>query len=412
MNIEDPLTGKRILLIISGGIAAYKSLDLIRRLRGGHNTEIRSILTDGGQKFITPMAVAAISENEVFTELWSLKNETEMGHIRLSRENDLILVAPASANLMAKMAAGLADDLASTCLLASDKPVMIAPAMNPAMWAHPATQANCATLRSRGVGVIGPASGDTACGESGWGRMCEPEDIVASLTGFLAFPDAPLRGRTALVTSGPTHEQIDPVRFLGNRSSGRQGHAIAQALAQAGAHTVLVTGPTSLPDPQDVETRHVESAAEMLEASETALPRDIAVCAAAVADWRVESLSATKLKKSHFTKPPTFTLTENPDILAQISQNRPQRPSLVIGFAAETPENMELKDIAADKLVRKGCDWILANDIGTGAVFGGSSNRVMLVRGNGPVDEWPEMAKDGVARRLVNEIAGHFRESA
>ncbi len=396
------LTDRRVLLIIAGGIAAYKSLDLIRRLRE-QGAAVRCILTQGAQHFVTPLAAASLSEDHAYTELFSLKDEAEMGHIRLSREADLIVVAPATADLMAKMAHGLADDLASTALLATDKPVLIAPAMNPMMWAHAATKRNLATLRDDGIHVIGPTGGDMACGEVGTGRMAEPLEIVDAVAGLLTAKGAPLAGKHALVTSGPTYEAIDPVRFIGNRSSGKQGHAIAKALADAGARVTLVTGPVALPDPQGVAVVHIESARDMRDAALEALPADVAVCAAAVADWRPVSLAEQKMKKTAEGEPPRLELTENPDILRTLAQEASPRPTLVIGFAAET-EN--LIEHAKAKLGRKGCDWILANDVGSGTTtFGGDANTVHLLKGDGSVDAWPSGSKADIAKRLVDHIA-------
>jgi phosphopantothenoylcysteine decarboxylase/phosphopantothenate--cysteine ligase len=393
--------GKQILLIISGGIAAYKSLELIRRLRE-RGAGVRCILTAGGAQFVTPLAVAALSEDRVYQDLFSLTDEAAMGHIRLSREAHLVVVAPATADLMAKMAIGLAGDLASTTLLATDKPVLIAPAMNTQMWQHPATQANLAVLRERGVRVVGPGTGDLACGETGAGRMAEPAEILAAIEGY--FGGGRLAGIRALVTSGPTHEPIDPVRYLANRSSGRQGHAIAAALAAEGAEVVLVSGPTALPDPVGAVVIRVETAAEMAEACEGALPVDVAVCAAAVGDWRMAEQTGTKLKKSS-DGPPTLRLAENPDILASLSRHAHHRPRLVIGFAAETET---VVDHARDKLERKGCDWILANDVAPASgTFGGAHNTVHLISETG-VESWPRLTKDEVARRLVGRIAGVF----
>lgn len=396
------LHGKRILLIVSGGIAAYKSLELIRRLRE-RGAAVRCVLTRGGAQFVTPLSLAALSEDKVYTDLFSLTDEAEMGHIQLSRDADLLLVVPASADILAKMAQGLADDLATTALLATDKDVMVAPAMNVRMWTHAATQANLATLRERGVHFVGPAEGDMACGEFGPGRMAEPNEIADAVSDF--FEDsAPLSGRRALVTSGPTHEPIDPVRYIANRSSGRQGHAIAAALARRGAKTTLVSGPTSLPDPAGVETVHVESARDMLAACERALPADIAVCAAAVADWRVATQAAEKLKKTG-SRVPTLEMAENPDILATLSAAANTRPSLVIGFAAET-ENVVTH--AQAKREKKGCDWILANDVSpeTGT-FGGADNTIHLVSADG-VEDWPRMSKTDVADRLAERIFQHL----
>jgi phosphopantothenoylcysteine decarboxylase / phosphopantothenate---cysteine ligase len=405
------LTGKHILLIISGGIAAYKSLDLIRRLKE-RGAGVRCVLTAGGAQFVTPLSVAALSEDAVFQDLFSLKDESEMGHIRLSREADLLVVAPASADLMAKMAAGLADDLASTILLATDKPVLIAPAMNTRMWEHPATQRNLRTLLGDGLRAVGPGQGDLACGEVGAGRMSEPLEIVAAIQNILVgdadtapLDTAPLRGRKAIVTSGPTYEAIDPVRFLANRSSGKQGHAIAAALARLGAEVVLVAGPNNQPDPTGVTVRGIESAAQMLAACETALPADIAVCAAAVADWRVAGEAEQKMKKDGSGLPPALALVENPDILATLSQLNGGRPGLVVGFAAETEK---VVDHAKGKRKRKGCDWIVANDVGAGtAVMGGDENTVYLITAQG-VEDWPTMSKDAVADALAKRIADHF----
>jgi phosphopantothenoylcysteine decarboxylase/phosphopantothenate--cysteine ligase len=396
------LDDRRILLIISGGIAAYKSLDLIRRLRE-RGAAVRAVMTAAAQHFVTPLSVAALCEDKVYTDLWSLTDESEMGHIRLSREADLLVVAPASADLIARMAAGLADDLATTVLLASDKPVLIAPTMNLMMWGHPATQANLATLAARGVVRIGPGSGDLACGEVGSGRIAEPLEIVAAIEGMLKG-EARLVGRRALVTSGPTREPIDPVRYLSNHSSGKQGHAIAAALAGLGADTVLVSGPTQEPTPFGVRLVAVETAAEMLAACEAALPVDVAVMAAAVADWRVESVAGHKLKKDG-GGPPLLRLAENPDILASISRRANDRPALVIGFAAETDE---IVANARAKRARKRCDWILANDVSPGTgTFGGDENTIHLVDADG-VEDWPVMTKREVAARLAARIADHL----
>ena len=400
------LQGRHILLIISGGIAAYKSLELIRRLRD-QGVAVRCVMTEAARQFVTPLSVASLSEDKVYGDLWSLTDESEMGHIRLSREADLLLVAPATADLIARMAAGIANDLASTTLLASDKPVIIAPAMNAMMWAHPATQTNLATLASRGIGRIGPAAGDLACGEIGFGRMSEPAEIVAEVIRFLA-KDQRLSGRRALVTSGPTREPIDPVRYISNHSSGKQGHAIAAALAALGAETVLVSGPTNEATPPGVKLVPVETAAEMLAASEAALPLDVAVMAAAVSDWRVASASAQKLKKNG-KGPPSLRLVENPDILAAIAGRSNDRPRLVIGFAAET-ENIVAN--ARSKRQRKGCDWILANDVSPGTgTFGGDRNTVHLVDGN-TVEDWPAMTKHEVAERLAERIAAALSPDA
>jgi phosphopantothenoylcysteine decarboxylase/phosphopantothenate--cysteine ligase len=396
------LDGKRILLIITGGIAAYKSLDLIRRLREG-GASVRCILTEAGCQFVTPLSVAALSESKVYTELFSLTDEAEVGHIRLAREADLVVVAPATANTIAKMAAGIADDLASTALLATDRQILLAPAMNVVMWQHPATQHNLSTLLARGVQTVGPADGDLACGEVGAGRMSEPAEILAAIDAFFSTK-RPLEGLRAVVTSGPTLEPIDPVRFLGNRSSGRQGHAIAAALAAAGAETVLVSGPTALADPVGVEVRRVETALEMLEACRQVLPTDLAVCVAAVADWRPAEAGRHKIKKAG-AEVPTIRLVENPDIVATLAAATEGRPTLVVGFAAET------EDVVANataKRERKGCDWIVANDVSPeSGTFGGDRNTIHLVRADG-VEEWPTMDKTEVAERLVARIADHF----
>ncbi|MBV9968303.1 MAG: bifunctional phosphopantothenoylcysteine decarboxylase/phosphopantothenate--cysteine ligase CoaBC [Alphaproteobacteria bacterium] len=400
------LHGRRILLIISGGIAAYKSLELIRRLRD-QGAAVRCVMTAAAREFITPLSVSSLSEDKVYGDLWSLTDESEMGHIRLSREADLLVVAPATADLIARMAAGIADDLASTTLLASDKPVLIAPAMNAMMWAHPATQANLATLAARGVGRIGPAAGDLACGEVGFGRMSEPAEIVAEVARLLT-KDQRLNGCRALVTSGPTREPIDPVRYISNHSSGKQGHAIAAALAALGAETVLVSGPSVEPTPPGVKLVPIETAAEMLAASEAALPVDVAVMAAAVSDWRVATASEQKLKKNG-KGPPQLHLVENPDILATIAGRSNDRPQLVIGFAAET-ENVVAN--ARAKRKRKGCDWILANDVSLGTeTFGGERNTVHLVDSE-TVEDWPAMTKRDVAERLAQRIAAALAPDA
>jgi phosphopantothenoylcysteine decarboxylase/phosphopantothenate--cysteine ligase len=398
MEASAMLHGKRILLIVSGGIAAYKSLELIRRLRE-RGASVRCVLTRGGAQFVTPLSLSALSEDKVYTDIFSLTDEAEMGHIQLSRDADLLLVVPASADIMAKMAQGLADDLATTALLATDKDVMVAPSMNVRMWTHAATQANLATLRERGVRFVGPTEGDMACGEFGPGRMAEPNEIADAVSDF--FEDsAPLSGRRALVTSGPTHEAIDPVRYIANRSSGRQGHAIAAALARRGAATTLISGPTNLPDPAGVNIIHVESARDMLAACEQALPADVAVCAAAVADWRVAREATEKMKKSG-TGVPTLEMTENPDILATLAAAANTRPQLVVGFAAETENVVEF---AQAKRARKGCDWILANDVSPeSGTFGGADNTIHLVSADG-VEDWPRMSKTDVADRLADRI--------
>ncbi|MEQ8806463.1 MAG: bifunctional phosphopantothenoylcysteine decarboxylase/phosphopantothenate--cysteine ligase CoaBC [Rhodospirillales bacterium] len=400
------LSGKRILLIVTGGIAAYKTPDLVRRLRE-RGASVRCVLTAGGAQFVTPLALGAVTGDTVYQDLFDLTDEREMGHIQLSRDADVLLVAPATADVLAKMAHGLASDLATTALLATDKPVIVAPAMNVRMWQHAATQANLDTLKSRGVTVIGPDEGDMACGEFGPGRMSEPMDIVQALVDFF-HGGRPLAGKHALVTSGPTHEPIDPVRYIANRSSGKQGHAIAAALAALGARVTLVTGPVALKDPVGVATVHVETARDMLAACAEALPADIAVCAAAVADWRTADQAAEKMKKDGKSLP-ALALAENPDILATLSAPGKNRPALVVGFAAET-ENVV--GHAQAKLARKGCDWICANDVSpeTGT-FGGDMNRVHLVTGAG-VEDWPALSKTQVGEKLARRIADHVAAAA
>jgi len=392
------LASKRILLVISGGIAAFKSLDLIRRLRerGAH---VIPVLTRAGEEFVTPLSVSALAGHKVFRDLFDLTDEAEMGHIELSRSADLIVVAPATANLMAKMAGGMADDLATTLLLATDTPVLIAPAMNVRMWQHPATQRNIDMLRADGIGFVGPDDGDMACGEYGPGRMAEPLEIVAAID--RALSDGPLKGKRVIVTSGPTHEPIDPVRYIANRSSGAQGTAIARALASLGAEVVFVTGPAGVPPPEGVVVVPIETATQMMQAVQSALPADAAVFAAAVADWRVASASASKLKKTKGGLP-VLEFEENPDILATISQMDTGRPGLVIGFAAETDDVIAN---ATAKHARKGCDWIVANDVShaTG-IMGGPENHVTLVTKDG-AEAWPRMAKGDVAARLAERIA-------
>ncbi|MDF1749636.1 MAG: bifunctional phosphopantothenoylcysteine decarboxylase/phosphopantothenate--cysteine ligase CoaBC [Alphaproteobacteria bacterium] len=402
----------RIVLIISGGIAAYKSLELIRRLKE-KGIAVRCVLTKGGAQFVTPLSLAALSEEKVYQDLFSLTDEQEMGHIQLSRQADLIIVAPASADILAKMTAGLADDLATTVLLATDKPVMVAPAMNVRMWDHPATQANLAILKDRGVSVIGPNEGPMACGEFGLGRLSEPAEIVSAIQAALSDSSAPsekpLNGRKVLVTSGPTHEPIDPVRYIANRSSGKQGHAIAVALAAQGASVTFVSGPTNLPDPTGVTTVRVETAQDMLTACQAAQPVDVAIFAAAVADWRIASQSDLKLKKQDGAECPTLTLTENPDILKTIAAPSPDRPALVIGFAAETGSVIE-KAIA--KRARKGCDWILANDVSLGTgTFGGDNNTIHFITQTG-AEDWPAQSKAAVAATLADRIVVYFKADA
>ena len=404
------MTGKRILLIIGGGIAAYKCLDLIRRLRErGHC--VRAIMTASAQQFITPLAVGAISGDRVFTDLFDRADEHDVGHIRLSREADLVAVAPATADLMAKMASGLADDLASAVLLATDKLVLVAPAMNPRMWLNPATKRNVATLQADGIHFVGPNVGEMAeQGEAGPGRMAEPMEIVAAIEALLRKADAdrPLAGRHVVVTSGPTHEPIDPVRYIANRSSGKQGHAIAQAAAELGARVTLVSGPVTLPDPPGAHVVHVETAQQMLEAVRAALPADVGIFAAAVADWRVANAAQQKIKKDKSSATPTLKFVENPDILKTISERGPMRPALVIGFAAETENVVEL---ATKKRQAKGCDWIVANDVSAeGGAMGGDRNTVHLITAQG-TESWPPMEKIEVARRLLQRAAEHLKRS-
>ena len=391
---------KRVLLIVSGGIAAFKALELIRLLRkAGFSTVC--VTTENATQFVTPLSLQALSENKVYGALFSLTDESEMGHIQLSRSADLLVVVPATANILAKMAAGIADDLASTVLLATDKPVLVAPAMNVRMWLHPATQANMKTLVSRGVHVVGPDEGAMACNEFGPGRMSEPPAILAAIEALLK-PSGVLSGKHVLVTSGPTHEPIDPVRYIANRSSGRQGHAIAAALAALGARVTLVSGPVTMPDPPGVTVVRVETARAMLDACQAALPADAAVFAAAVADWRVANASDGKIKKQPGAAPPALELVPNPDILATIAAPGPRRPKVVVGFAAETED---LLVNAQSKLIRKNADFIVANDVSpeTG-IMGGIENAVHLIAASG-VEEWPRLAKDEVAQRLAARIA-------
>jgi phosphopantothenoylcysteine decarboxylase/phosphopantothenate--cysteine ligase len=394
------LKDKRILLVIGGGIAAYKSLDLIRRLKE-RGAAVRCILTRAAQEFITPLAVGALTGERAFTDLFDVQGEFDVGHIRLARETDLVVVAPATADLMAKMAGGHADDLASTVLLATDKQILIAPAMNPRMWDHPATRRNLAQLTADGVAVVGPNEGEMAeRGESGIGRMAEPLEIAAAVENQLGDSAAkPLAGKRVVITAGPTHEPIDPVRYLANRSSGKQGHAIARAAAAAGAEVILVSGPVNLPDPPGVKTVRVTTARDMLAAVEKSLPADVAIFAAAVADWRTEE-TKQKIKKGDGS--PKLSLVENPDILATVAARKSKRPKLVVGFAAETNN---VVTYAKDKRVRKGSDWIVANDVSleTG-IMGGDHNKVHLVTADG-VESWPDQSKDEVARALVARIA-------
>ncbi len=388
---------KRILLIVGGGIAAYKACELVRLIRkAGHS--VTCVVTAGGQHFVTPMTLAALSENQVYTTLWDLKDEAEMGHIQLSRAADLVVVAPATADLMAKMAAGIADDLATTLLLATDKPVLAAPAMNVRMWQHAATQRNVATLRADGVAVLEPDEGPMACGEFGAGRLPEPDAILRAIEDALAPSSGRLAGKHILVTAGPTHEPIDPVRYIANRSSGKQGFAIAGALAALGARVTLVAGPVALPTPAGVERVDVETARDMAAAVDAALPADAAVMVAAVADWRAGDVGEQKIKKGDAAAP-ALELVENPDILAGLARGA-KRPRLVIGFAAETERVVEH---AVAKRTRKGADWIVANDV-SGDVMGGDANLVHLVTASG-VESWERLAKADVARRLAERIA-------
>jgi phosphopantothenoylcysteine decarboxylase/phosphopantothenate--cysteine ligase len=402
--------GKRILLIVGGGIAAYKSVELVRRLKE-RGASLRAILTKGGAEFVTPLSLSVLTEEKAFIDLFDLKDEAEIGHIRLSREADLVVVAPATADLLAKMAHGLADDLATAVLLATDKQVLAAPAMNVRMWEHPATRRNMATLRADGIAFVGPEEGEMACGEYGLGRMAEPEAILAAIERFFGEKPAatplrargtPLHGRKVLITSGPTQEPIDPVRYIANRSSGKQGHALARAAAALGAEVTLVSGPVTLPDPEGVKVVKVDTAHEMLAATLAALPADIAICAAAVADWRAADEAPQKLKKLPDGSGAALNLAANPDILATVAQPGANRPRLVIGFAAET-EN--LIENAKGKRVRKGADWIVANDVwpGTGAM-GGDRTQVHLITAAG-VEDWPPMSKDEMAARLLARAA-------
>ncbi len=395
---------RRILLIIGGGIAAYKSLDLIRRLQDS-GARVRCILTAAAQHFVTPLAAGALAGERAFTDLFDAQSEFDVGHIRLARDTDLVVVAPATADLLAKMAGGHVDDLAGAVLLATDRPILLAPAMNPRMWAAKATQRNLVQLVADGVRVVGPNSGEMAeRGEAGLGRMAEPREIAAAAAAMLRVA-GPLSGARVLVTSGPTHEPIDPVRFIANRSSGKQGHAIAAAAAAAGADVVLIAGPADLPEPPGIAVVKVETANEMLAAVERALPADVAVFAAAVADWRVERVSRGKIKKQH-GEPRALALVENPDILATVAHLKNHRPRLVIGFAAETD------DVVANaraKLAKKGCDWILANDVSpeTG-IMGGDSNTIHLITATS-VESWPRQSKDDVARQLIERVAAALR---
>ncbi len=416
----DTVTHNRIVLIIGGGIAAYKCLDLIRRLKE-QGVAVRAVLTRAAEQFVTPLSVGALSNEPVFTNLFDLNVEREIGHIRLSREADLVVVAPATGDLLAKMAGGHADDLASTVLMATDKPVLVAPAMNPRMWMHPATQRNVKQLRADGISVIDPAVGEMAeRGEAGPGRLPEVPELMAAILKALGLKGRelaasnvnapaehlPLVGRHVLVTSGPTHEPIDPVRYIANRSSGKQGHAIAAAAARAGARVTLISGPVIIPDPAGVTVRHVETAAQMLAAAKDALPADVGIFTAAVADWRVATAETRKIKKQPGTKAPKLTLAENPDILKTLAAKGRERPELVVGFAAETDN---VTDYAARKLKSKNADWIVANDVSPETrIMGGDRNRVHLVTAHG-VDDWPEMSKEDVAATLIERICQHLR---
>ncbi len=398
---------RRVLLIVGGGIGAYKALELTRLLRKA-GIEVQPILTRAGAQFVTPLSLSALAEAEVRTDLFALADEAKMGHIELSRSADLVVVAPATADLMAKAVHGLADDLASTALLATDKPVLMAPAMNVRMWRHPATQRNVATLIADGVTLVGPDEGAMACGETGPGRLAEPPAILAAILAALgAAKPGPLTGRHVLVTAGPTAEPIDPVRVLTNRSSGKQGYAIAGALADLGARVTLVSGPTALPSPVGVTRINVETALDMLAACQKALPADAAICVAAVSDWRPDQVFGVKMKKGR-GGPPALTLIENPDILASLSAKGPRRPTLVVGFAAET-EDLEAN--AKAKLARKGCDWIVGNDVSADNIMGGDENEILLVKAGG-VERWAKMAKSDVAQRLADRVAQTLSEAA
>ena len=393
------LAEKRVLLIIGGGIAAYKTLSLLRLLRKA-GAAVTPVLTRAGAEFVTPLSVAALAGEKVYSALFDLTDEAEMGHIQLSRVADLVVVAPATADLLAKMAQGRADDLASTLLLATDTPVLVAPAMNVRMWDHAATKRNVAQLKADGIGFVGPNEGEMACGEYGFGRMAEPEQIFFAISA--ALTDGPLTGKHVIVTSGPTHEPIDPVRYIANRSSGAQGTAIAVALRDLGARVTFVTGPATVPPPDRVTVVRVETAVQMRAAVQSALPAAAAVMAAAVADWRVVNAAGAKIKKDGAGKLPVLEFAENPDILAQVAQLTSGRPKLVVGFAAETNE---IEIYAAAKRLRKGCDWIVANDVSPGTgIMGGTENAVTVITDMG-VENWPRMGKDAVARKLAQRIA-------
>lgn len=408
INHENyPGAGKSVLLVISGGIAAYKSLDVIRRLRE-RGVNVRCVMTDAATQFVTPMAVGAIAGGQVFSDLWDRTSEQDIGHIRLSREADLVIVAPATADLMAKMAHGLADNLASAVLLANSKPVLIAPAMNPQMWENPATRRNAALLAADGISFVGPAHGEMAeSGEAGRGRMVEPMEIVAAAAILLDTRPKPLAGIRAVVTSGPTHEPIDPVRYIANRSSGKQGHAIAYALGQAGADVTLVSGPVNLPDPVGVRTVHVETAHDMASAVGEVLPCDLAVMVAAVADWRSASTASEKMKKQDGKGPVSLELVDNPDILQMLGHST-DRPRLVVGFAAET---QNLEENARAKLKRKKADWIIANDVSPqGGVMGGDRNQIAIIDAK-TISKFPDLSKEEVASRIVERIANWFADN-
>ena len=393
------LAEKRVLLIIGGGIAAYKTLSLLRLLRKA-GAAVTPVLTRAGAEFVTPLSVAALAGEKVYSALFDLTDEAEMGHIQLSRVADLVVLAPATADLLAKMAQGRADDLASTLLLATDTPVLVAPAMNVRMWDHAATKRNVAQLKADGIGFVGPNEGEMACGEYGFGRMAEPEQIFFAISA--ALTDGPLTGKHVIVTSGPTHEPIDPVRYIANRSSGAQGTAIAVALRDLGARVTFVTGPATVPPPDGVTVVRVETAVQMQAAVQSALPAAAAVMAAAVADWRVVNAAGAKIKKDGAGKLPVLEFAENPDILAQVAQLTSGRPKLVVGFAAETNE---IEIYAAAKRLRKGCDWIVANDVSPGTgIMGGTENAVTVITDMG-VENWPRMGKDAVARKLAQRIA-------
>jgi len=401
------LSGKSVLLIIGGGIAAYKSLELIRQLKT-KGCRVRAIMTRAAEEFVTLLSVASLSGEKVHTALFNLTDEIEMGHIELSRAADLLIVAPATADLMAKMAAGQADDLASTALLATDKPVLIAPAMNVRMWTHAATQRNLRQLKTDGISVVGPNEGDMACGEYGPGRMAEPAEIVAAIEAKLAPGNRPLAGRKVLITAGPTREAIDPVRYISNHSSGKQGYAIAEAAVALGAETVIVSGPVNLPIPPGAQMMPVESSEDMLKLCLGEIPCDIAIFAAAVADWRVAHVAGEKIKKAE-GRAPVLAMVENPDILKTIATLKDKRPTLVVGFAAETEK---IVDHAREKLARKGCDMIVANDVSPGTgVFGGDFNRVHIVTRHG-VEVWPGMSKQDVARKLMERLAADLAAAA